>query len=470
MAEQDNKKMEYLVNHLKQYGFVFQGSEIYGGLSNTWDYGPLGAQMKRNLKNIWWNNFVSKNSLNVGLDSAIFMNSEVWKISGHLSNFHDLLVDCKNCHNRFRVDHLLDALKIDYQNLEFFALEELMKHKSVTCLHCHQNNFTDIRRFDLMFQTYQGVVKDSKNMIYLRPETAQGIFVNFKNVQQALRKKLPFGIAQMGKAFRNEITPGHFIFRTREFEQMELEFFYDPQDTNAIPTNSSDWFEYWLTYCESFLFKIGLKSENISRLQHAKEALAHYSKRTTDLMYNFPFGKQELWGIADRTDFDLRNHSKHSNIDLAILPTENKAKFYPHVIEPSVGVDRLLLALWNDALVTETLNEKDKRVVMKLHPQLAPYFVAILPLSKELKDATEILYNEILKDFNAVYDESQSIGKRYRRQDAIGTPYCITVDFKSMKDKKVTIRDRDTMQQKRIKIRKVVDYLKELQKEQVLTY
>lgn len=455
-----NKRMELLVNHLKEYGFVFQGSQIYGGLSNSWDYGPLGAQLKNRLQHLWWERFVTKHPLNVGLDSAIVMNSSVWKASGHLDNFYDLFVDCKSCIKRFRVDHLLSNVTVDFQKLRADELQTLLKEHQVVCPNCKNNNFTSVRSFDLMFKTQQGVLANDQGVVYLRPETAQGIFVNFKNIQRSLRKKLPFGVGQIGKAFRNEITPGHFIFRTREFEQMELEFFFNPND-------QTEWFDYWLSYCQQFLLDVGIKHGNFSLNEHEDSVLAHYAKRTVDIEYNFPFGKQELWGISNRSSFDLKTHSEHSGEDLSYLDSELNAKIFANVIEPSVGVGRLMLAILNDAYDVEILPDNSKRTILRLNHNLAPYYIAILPLSKQLNEEAYKLYEELANDFLATYDETQNIGKRYRRQDAIGTPYCITVDFKSLRRwrRSVTVRFRDTMVQKRVKVRKLRKYLKHLQEQ-----
>lgn len=451
----NNRSMDDLVSHLKEYGFIFQGSQIYGGLSNSWDYGPLGAQMKVQLKQLWWKHFVANNSLNVGLDSAIILNSQVWQASGHLDNFHDLFVDCKTCFKRFRVDHLLKDFIGSKQPSTIEQWQTLLVKHQIACPNCKAKDFTNVRTFDLMFKTQQGVLSGDQDDVYLRPETAQGIFINFKNVQRSLRKKLPFGVGQIGKAFRNEITPGHFIFRTREFEQMELEFFFHPND-------HIDWFTYWVKQCQEFLFLMGIKETSISLKEHQPDSLAHYAKNTTDIEYDFPFGKEELWGISHRGDFDLKTHSEHSKQDLKYLPPNAKEAILPYVIEPSVGVDRLLLAILNDAYEVEQLPDKSERTVLRLNHQLAPYLIAVLPLRKELNEAAYNLYEQLSQDFLVVYDETQSIGKRYRRQDAIGTPYCITFDLKSLKDRKVTIRLRDDMSQKRIKVKKIKKYLQKL--------
>ena len=450
--------MEKLVGFAKEKGYIFAGSEIYGGLSNTWDYGPLGVELKNNIKDEWRKTFISKSKYNVGLDSAILMNPKVWEASGHLSNFSDPLMDCKECKTRHRADKLIEEwmFKHGIEGVVDGWSDEKMQNyiieNNIVCPNCGKLNYTPIRKFNLMFKTYQGVTEDKKAEIYLRPETAQGIFVNFKNAFRAVRGKLPFGIAQIGKSFRNEITPGNFIFRTREFEQMELEFFFDPQD-------EKDWFSYWKDICHNWLIDHGMKKENIRRRDHSKEELSHYSDGTTDLEYLFPFGWGELWGIANRTDFDLRNHQQFSGENLEVMREDN-TKFIPHVIEPSVGCDRVLLAFLCDAYNEETLEDGDTRVVLKLDKTLAPYKVAVLPLSKKLSEEAEKVYEELQEYFSVTFDETGSIGKRYRRQDEIGTPYCVTFDFDSLEDKMVTVRDRDTMKQERIEISKLVEYLK----------
>ena len=450
--------IEKLVGFAKEKGYIFAGSEIYGGLSNTWDYGPLGVELKNNIKDEWRKIFIRKSKYNVGLDSAILMNPKVWEASGHLSNFSDPLMDCKECKTRHRADKLIEEwmFKHGIEGVVDGWSDEKMQNyiieNNIVCPNCGKLNYTPIRKFNLMFKTYQGVTEDKKAEIYLRPETAQGIFVNFKNAYRAVRAKLPFGIAQIGKSFRNEITPGNFIFRTREFEQMELEFFFDPQD-------NKDWFSYWKDICHNWLIEHGMKKENIRRRDHSKEELSHYSTGTTDLEYLFPFGWGELWGIANRTDFDLRNHQQFSGENLEIMRKDN-TKFIPHVIEPSVGCDRVLLAFLCDAYNEETLEDGDTRVVLKLDKTLAPYKVAVLPLSKKLSEEAEKVYEELREYFSVTFDETGSIGKRYRRQDEIGTPYCVTFDFDSLEDKMVTVRDRDTMKQERIEISKLVEYLK----------
>ncbi|EGD52541.1 glycyl-tRNA synthetase [Thermoanaerobacter ethanolicus JW 200] len=452
--------MDKIVALAKNRGFVFPGSEIYGGLANTWDYGPLGVELKNNIKRMWWKRFIQQSPYNVGIDTAILMNPEVWVASGHVSSFSDPLMDCKECKSRFRADQLIEdyikekELNISIEGWTNEQLMEFIKEHKVPCPKCGAYNFTDIRKFNLMFKTYQGVTEDSKSEVYLRPETAQGIFVNFKNVQRTTRKKIPFGIGQIGKSFRNEITPGNFIFRTREFEQMELEFFCKPGE-------DMEWFSYWRKYCMDWLLEFGLKEENLRFRDHKKEELSHYSTATTDIEYNFPFGWGELWGIANRTDFDLRQHMEHSGVDLSYMDPVTGEKYIPYCIEPSVGVDRLMLAFLIDAYEEEELEDGETRVVLRLHPALAPIKAAVLPLSKKLSENAYKLYDQLRNKFVVDYDETGSIGKRYRRQDEIGTPFCITYDFDSENDHCVTIRDRDTMQQVRIKIEEVEKYLEE---------
>lgn len=445
-----------VVNHMKTSGFVYQGSEIYGGLANTWDFGPLGVELKQNIKNAWWKRFIQEDPNNVGIQSAILMNPNVWVASGHVGGFSDPLMDCKECKSRFRADQLIEEATHNEVSPNGWSNEEMenyIREHEIACPKCGAKNFTDIRQFNLMFKTFQGVLDDAKSTIYLRPETAQGIFVNFKNVQRTMRKKLPFGIGQIGKSFRNEITPGNFIFRTREFEQMELEFF-------CKPGTDLEWFKTYCNACVQFLKDLGLDEQNIRLREHAKEELAHYSNGTSDIEYNFadPIGWGELWGIADRTDFDLKAHQTTSKQSLEYFDPETNEKYIPYVIEPSVGVERLLLALMCEAYTVEEL-ERDTRVVLKLHPYLAPYKVAVLPLSKKLQDKAGEVFNMLSKHFACTYDENQNIGKRYRRQDAIGTPYCVTVDFDTMEDGCVTVRDRDTMEQERIKIEDLKDYI-----------
>ncbi|MFU0783346.1 MAG: glycine--tRNA ligase [Thermoanaerobacterium thermosaccharolyticum] len=450
--------MDKIVSLAKNRGFIFPGSEIYGGLANTWDYGPLGVEFKNNVKKVWWSKFIHENQYNVGIDCAILMNPETWVASGHVGGFSDPLMDCKECKSRFRADKLVeDYLKEQGQEAIVDGwsndkLKQFIEVNNVPCPVCGAHNFTDIRKFNLMFKTFQGVTEDSKSEIYLRPETAQGIFVNFKNVLRTTRKKIPFGIGQIGKSFRNEITPGNFTFRTREFEQMELEFFCKPGE-------DIEWFNYWKEFCMNWLLNLGLKKENLRFRDHSKEELSHYSNATTDIEYRFPFGWGELWGIADRTDFDLKRHMEHSGADLTYFDPITNEKYIPYCIEPSVGADRVALAFLIDAYNEEEIEENDTRVVLKLHPVLAPIKAAVLPLSKKLGENTYKLYDDLRKEFVVDYDETGSIGKRYRRQDEIGTPFCITYDFDSLNDESVTIRYRDTMQQVRLKINEVKPYL-----------
>ena len=447
--------MEKFVNYLKQCGFVYQGSEIYGGLANTWDYGPLGVELKNNIKRAWWKAFVQSSPNNVGLDAAILMNPETWVASGHVGGFSDPLIDCKACGTRHRADKLIEDFtggEITGDGWDNEKLYNYLVENNVVCPDCGKANFTPIRKFNLMFQTHQGVLDDNKSLVYLRPETAQGIFVNFKNIQRTSRKKVPFGIGQIGKSFRNEITPGNFIFRTREFEQMELEFFCKP-DTDL------EWFEYWRSFCINFLKELGLKEELIRTRDHDKEELSFYSKATTDIEFKYFFGWGELWGIADRTDYDLRVHQEHSGESLEYLDPETNQKYLPYCVEPSVGVERLLLAVLTSAYEEEELAEGDIREVLKLHPKLAPVKVAVLPLVNKLNDKATEIFKMISSEFVCEYDTSGKIGKRYRRQDAIGTPFCVTVDFDTLEDDTVTIRDRDTMEQVRIKVSELVDYV-----------
>ena len=453
------KTMDKIVSLCKNRGYVYPGSEIYGGLANAWDYGPLGVEFKNNIKRAWWKKFVQESQYNVGLDCAILMNPEVWVASGHVGGFSDPLMDCKECHARFRADKLIEGYlkqkgeeNIIVDGWSNDKMMEFIKENDVKCPECGAHNFTDIRKFNLMFKTFQGVTEDSKSEIYLRPETAQGIFVNFKNVMRTSRKKLPFGIGQVGKSFRNEITPGNFIFRIREFEQMELEFFCKPGE-------DMEWFKYWKEFCENWLLSLGLKEENLRLRDHSKEELSHYSNATTDIEYLFPFGWGELWGVADRTDFDLKRHGEHSGEDLTYLDPFSNEKYIPYCIEPSVGADRAALAFLIDAYDEEEIGEGDTRVVLHLHPVLAPIKAAVLPLSKKLGDETFKLYEKLQKKYSVEYDEAGSIGKRYRRQDEAGTPYCITFDFNSLEDKSVTIRDRDTMEQVRVKIDDIEAFL-----------
>ncbi len=448
-----------VVKHMRDNGFVYQGSEIYGGLANTWDFGPLGIELKNNVKNAWWKRFIQEDPNNVGLQSAILMNPNVWVASGHVGGFSDPLMDCRECKTRVRADQLIESATNGEVNPAGWSNEEMenyIKEHNIPCPTCGKTNFTPIRQFNLMFKTFQGVTEDAKSEIYLRPETAQGIFVNFKNVQRSMRKKLPFGIGQIGKSFRNEITPGNFIFRTREFEQMELEFF-------CKPGTDLEWFYYFENACEQFLHDLGISEENLRLRKHDQKELSHYSNATTDIEYLFgaPIGWGELWGIADRTDFDLNAHQTHSKQSLEYFDQEQNEKYLPYVVEPSVGVERLMLALMSEALEEEQINEKETRTVLRLHPALAPYKAAILPLSKKLSDKAMEVYKDLSKYFPVVYDDSQSIGKRYRRQDAVGTPFCITIDFDTENDGAVTVRDRDTMEQVRIPLEEVRSYVEQ---------
>ena len=450
-------KMEDLVNYCKQYGYIFQGSEIYGGLANTWDYGSLGVELKNNVRKLWWKKFIQENPYNYGLDSAILMNPEVWVASGHVASFADPLIDCKNCKSRHRADKLIEEFTMGAETGDGWPAEKLenyIKEKHIVCPNCGSCDFTNIRQFNLLFETHQGVTEDNKSKVYLRGETAQGIFVNFLNVQRSMRAKVPFGIGQTGKSFRNEITPGNFTFRTREFEQMELEFF-------CKPGTDLEWFGYYKSFCMEFLKDLGIKKENLRFRDHEKEELSFYSKATTDIEYNYPMGWGELWGIADRTDYDLSVHMDHSHQDLRYLDPETNEKYLPYVIEPSVGLDRLVLAVLCDAYTEEVL-EDETRLVLKLSPQLAPFKVTVLPLIKKhhAERAMEI-YGDLAKDFMCTYDESGSIGKRYRRSDAVGTPFCVTVDDETINNGTVTIRDRDTMEQTTIPLKDLKKYITE---------
>ncbi len=449
--------MEKLVSYCKQYGYIFQGSEIYGGLANTWDYGPLGRELKENVKNAWHKKFIQESRYNHGLDAAILMNPEVWVASGHVASFSDPLIDCKNCKTRHRADKLIEEFTDGKETGDGWSnekLEEYIKDNNICCPNCGKSDFTSIRQFNLLFETHMGVTNDTQSKVYLRGETAQGIFVNFLNVSRSMRTKLPFGIGQIGKAFRNEITPGNFIFRTREFEQMELEFF-------CKPGTDLEWFEYYKKYCLDFLKSLGIKDENLRYRDHEKDELVFYSAATTDIEYNYPMGWGELWGVADRTNYDLSVHEKHSKTELKYLDPETNEKYIPYVIEPSVGVDRLLLAILADSYTLEEL-ENDTREVLKLHPALAPYKVAVLPLAKKYhgEKANEV-FDMLSKNFMTSYDEAGSIGKRYRRCDAIGTPFAITVDDETINNNTVTVRDRDTMEQITLKLDEVVDYINE---------
>ncbi len=450
----NEKTMDKIVSLCKSRGFVYAGSEIYGGLANSWDYGPLGVEFKNNVKKAWWKKFVQENPYNVGLDSAILMNPQAWVASGHVGGFSDPLMDCKDCKTRHRADQLIEAQSDANPNgWSFEQMTTFIKDNNISCPNCKSKNFTDIRTFNLMFKTFQGITEDSKNEIYLRPETAQGIFVNFANIQRTTRKKVPFGVCQVGKSFRNEITPGNFIFRIREFEQMELEFFCKP-DTDL------EWFYYWKDYCKNWLLSLGLKEENLKLRDHDADELSFYSKATTDIEYLFPFGWGELWGIADRTDYDLNQHIKHSGKSLEYFDPDDNTKYVPYVVEPSLGADRVTLAFLCEAYDEEVLSDGETRTVMRFHPALAPIKACILPLTKKLKDNALELYTMLSKKFNVDYDEAGAIGKRYRRQDEIGTPFCITYDFDTLeKDGCVTVRDRDTMAQERIKIEDLISYL-----------
>ena len=457
--------MEKITALAKSRGFVYPGSEIYGGLANTWDYGPIGVELKNNVKKAWWRKFVQESKYNVGLDAAILMNPKAWVASGHVGGFADPLIDCKSCKARFRADKLVedylttnDIKDIKVDGWANDKLESFIAERGIACPECGKNDFTAIRKFNLMFKTFQGVTEDSQAEIFLRPETAQGIFVNFKNVQRTSRKKIPFGIAQIGKSFRNEITPGNFTFRTREFEQMELEFF-------CKPGTDLEWFAYWKDFSVNWLKSLGLKEENIRMRDHEQDELSHYSNATTDIEYLFPFGWGELWGIADRTDFDLKQHAEHSGQEMNYLDPETNEKYVPYCIEPSLGADRVTLAFLADAydeeVITSEDGKEDVRTVLRFHPALAPYKAAVLPLAKKLSHIAEPIHEELSKHFMTDYDETGSIGKRYRREDEIGTPFCICVDFDTENDGCVTIRDRDTMQQIRLPIKDVKNYIEE---------
>ena len=450
--------MEKLVNLCKTRGYIYPGSEIYGGLANSWDYGPLGVELKNNIKKLWMKKFVQESKYNVGLDAAILMNPKTWVASGHVGSFSDPLIDCKSCKTRHRADKLIEEWAHENgkdmvaDGMSDEEMVSFIQKNHITCPNCGKEDFTPIRKFNLMFKTFQGVTEDTTSELYLRPETAQGIFVNFKNVLRTTRRKLPMGIAQIGKSFRNEITPGNFTFRTREFEQMELEFF-------CKPGTDMEWFEYWRSFCRNWLLGLGIKEENIRLRDHSKEELSFYSTATTDIEFLFPFGWGELWGIADRTDYDLKQHMQYSNEDFNYLDQETGEKFVPYCIEPSLGCDRVALAFLCNSYEEETIAEGDTRVVLHLHPALAPYKVAVLPLSKKLSEKAEEVYAKLSKKFMCDYDEAGSIGKRYRREDEIGTPYCVTIDFDTLEDNCVTVRDRDTMEQVRIKIDELEDYI-----------
>ena len=456
---------EKLVALCKNRGFIFPGSEIYGGLANTWDYGPLGVELKNNIKRAWWKKFVQENVYNTGLDSAILMNPRTWKASGHIGGFSDPLMDCRNCKTRHRADNLIEdyckkhGMDVKVEAMDNDAMEAFIAEHKIVCPACGKSDFTPIRKFNLMFKTFQGVTEDSVNTVYLRPETCQGIFVDFKNVQRSTRMRVPFGVGQIGKSFRNEITPGNFIFRVREFEQMELEFF-------CKPGTDLEWFDYWENFCKQWLLSIGLKEEKIRLRAHSPEELVFYSKATTDFEYNYAFGWGELWGIADRTDYDLTQHQNESGESMEYTDPATGEKYIPYVVEPSLGVERTVLAVLTDAYDEQVLDaeKNDVRTVLHLHPFLAPYKAAILPLQKNLADKAQELYAELAKSFSVTYDVTGSIGKRYRRQDEIGTPCCITVDFQTLEDGTVTVRDRDSMEQIRINIDELETYLFKLTK------
>ena len=451
--------MDKIVSLAKARGFVYPGSEIYGGLANSWDYGNLGVELKNNIKKAWWDKFIKQSRYNVGIDAAILMNPRTWEASGHIGGFSDPLMDCKECHERFRADKLIEewAEENNYELTSSVdgwtkeAMKEFVDEHNIKCPSCGAHNFTDIRQFNLMFKTFQGVTEDAKNTVYLRPETAQGIFVNFKNVARTSRKKLPFGIGQIGKSFRNEITPGNFIFRIREFEQMELEFF-------CKPGTDLEWFEYWRSFCYNWLINLGIREEDIRARDHDKEELSFYSKATTDLEFKFPFGWGELWGIADRTDYDLTQHQEFSGQDMTYFDDETGEKYIPYVIEPSLGADRVTLAFLCAAYDEEEIGEGDVRTVMHFHPAIAPVKIGVLPLSKKLNDKALEIYDELSKKYYCEFDDRGNIGKRYRRQDEIGTPFCVTIDFETEEDGKVTVRDRDTMEQVRIDISELNNY------------
>ena len=451
--------MDKIVSLAKARGFVYPGSEIYGGLANSWDYGNLGVELKNNIKKAWWDKFIKQSRYNVGIDAAILMNPRTWEASGHIGGFSDPLMDCKECHERFRADKLIEewAEENNYELTSSVdgwtkeAMKEFVDEHNIKCPSCGAHNFTDIRQFNLMFKTFQGVTEDAKNTVYLRPETAQGISVNYKNVARTSRKKLPFGIGQIGKSFRNEITPGNFIFRIREFEQMELEFF-------CKPGTDLEWFEYWRSFCYNWLINLGIKEEDIRARDHDKEELSFYSKATTDLEFKFPFGWGELWGIADRTDYDLTQHQEFSGQDMTYFDDETGEKYIPYVIEPSLGADRVTLAFLCAAYDEEEIGEGDVRTVMHFHPAIAPVKIGVLPLSKKLNDKALEIYDELSKKYYCEFDDRGNIGKRYRRQDEIGTPFCVTIDFETEEDGKVTVRDRDTMEQVRIDISELNNY------------
>ena len=450
-----NYTFDTITTHLQDSGFVFQGSQIYGGLSNTWDYGPLGSEMKKNIRNLWWKKFVQESPTNVGIDAAILMNPKVWEATGHVSTFNDPMIDCKACKARHRADELIKGQypDADVDGMTFEQMDDFIKTHGMKCPVCGKSDFTPIRKFNMMFKTHIGVTEDASSVVYLRPETAQGVFVNFKNVQRVTRKKLPFGICNTGKSFRNEITPGNFTFRTREFEQCEMEFF-------CKPGTDLEWFDYWKEYCRKFLEALGVKPENLRFRDHEPAELAFYSKATTDVEYDFPgLGWGEILGVADRTDYDLKRHQEFSKQDLTYFDPDTNERYVPYCIEPSMGLDRLFLMVAMDAYEEETLDNGDTRIVMHLKPSIAPYQVAILPLSKKLGEQAKEVLDKVNHRFSAIYDETGSIGKRYRRQDEIGTPFCVCVDFQTEEDKIVTVRDRDTMEQKRVAIEDLNRYL-----------
>lgn len=460
MSEKRAVTMDKLVSLCKNRGFIFPGSEIYGGLANSWDYGPLGVELKNNVKKAWWKKFVQENPYNTGVDCAILMNPRVWKASGHLSGFSDPLMDCKNCKSRHRADDLVEKyvekhnLKISVEGMDSDELQAFVSEHKIPCPVCGKSDFTPIRKFNLMFKTFQGVTEDTTNTIYLRPETAQGIFVNFENVQRSTRMRVPFGIGQIGKSFRNEITPGNFTFRLREFEQMELEFF-------CKPGTDLEWFGYWKDFCKNWLLSLGMNENHLHLRDHSPEELCFYSKATTDFEYDFAFGRGELWGIADRTDYDLSQHAKESGKPLDYTDPVTNERYVPYVIEPSLGADRVVLAFLTDAYDEEVVDKEknDVRTVLHLHPALAPYKCAVLPLQKGLAEKADEIYAKMRKKFSATYDLTGSIGKRYRRQDEIGTPYCVTVDFQTAEDGTVTVRDRDTMEQIRVSVDEAIAYI-----------
>ena len=458
--DNSQKTMETIVNLAKGRGFVYPGSEIYGGLANAWDYGPLGVELKNNIKRAWWKKFVQENPYNVGLDSAIIMNPETWVASGHLGGFSDPLMDCRQCKTRHRADKLIEdyvaenGLDDNPAAMTDAEMMEYIREKGIACPDCGSHDFTDIRKFNLMFKTFQGVTEDSSSTLYLRPETAQGIFVNFKNIQRTTRRKLPFGVGQIGKSFRNEITPGNFIFRIREFEQMELEFF-------CKPGTDLEWFDYWRSFCRDWLINLGMDEASLRLRDHDKDELCFYSKATTDFEFLFPFGWGELWGVADRTDYDLSQHAEHSGEPMEYFDPETNEKYVPYVIEPSLGADRVTLAFLCNAYDEEVDEKGDKRVVLRLHPALAPFKAAVLPLSKKLSDKAMEIKNDLAKEFMVDFDDAGSIGKRYRREDEIGTPFCITYDFESEEDGCVTVRERDSMEQVRIPISELKTYIAE---------